>query len=127
MLVSAGSSHNPAKPRITSGVAKPVSFTARPKRVSSGRLLWTFIAATKANGPATQIARTSRSLNCAPSFEASAHAAAKTRDAITAAHSSDRSSRQFLTASLESPTPAGDSLRPALSRVGREPQEERFE
>ncbi len=35
-LLSAGSAHSPANPSTTSGVAKPVSLTARPKSVSSG-------------------------------------------------------------------------------------------
>src|SRR5438552_7847880 len=55
-LVITGNSHNAANPRTTRGVAKPDSFTLRPKRVSSGRLVWTRIAATKANGPATHAA-----------------------------------------------------------------------
>src|SRR5215471_14621359 len=76
MLVNAGSTHNAANPRTTSGSANPDSFTERPNSVSSGRLFCTRIAAAKANGPTTHAASVTRVLIWADSFEHSAPATA---------------------------------------------------
>src|SRR5262245_15451830 len=57
-LLKTGRAQSAPKPRMTSGTAKPDSFTERPNNVSDGTLLCIWITAANANGPATQAAST---------------------------------------------------------------------
>ncbi len=70
-LVSSGNTHEPAKPRITSGMANPEACTQRPNRVSCGTLSCMSRRATKRNGAATQTTTAVRVRACAASFRSS--------------------------------------------------------